>query len=121
MHLPTINHIDLSYISNFPLSSLTSSVNLRRLDISDSDVGHYGPHGEDKILQSLPKIREFHCSESPFSMTAMTTTALFYAKRPDGRPAFNFMDLRRVSMALTLSEEEKNRKMPSYLENTIYQ
>ena len=35
MHLPTINHIDLSYISNFPLSSLALSVNLRRLDIFD--------------------------------------------------------------------------------------
>jgi hypothetical protein len=41
-------------------------------------------------------------------MTAMTTTALFYAKRPDGWPAFNFMDLRRVSMPLTRSEEEEN-------------
>ena len=33
MHLPTINHIDLSYIHNFPLSSLVPSVNLLRLDI----------------------------------------------------------------------------------------
>jgi hypothetical protein len=34
MHLPTINHINLSFINNFPLSSLTSSINLHRLDIS---------------------------------------------------------------------------------------
>ena len=34
MSLPTLNHIDLSYIPNFPLSSLTSSVNLLRLDMS---------------------------------------------------------------------------------------
>ena len=33
MHLPTINHIDLSNILDFPLSSLTPSVNLHRLDI----------------------------------------------------------------------------------------
>jgi hypothetical protein len=33
MHLPTVNHINLSYIHNFPLSSLTPSVNLHRLDI----------------------------------------------------------------------------------------
>ena len=35
MHLPTINHIDLSSIDDFPLSSLTTTgfVNLRRLDI----------------------------------------------------------------------------------------
>ena len=33
MHIPTINHIDLSFIQNFPLSCLTPSVNLHRLDI----------------------------------------------------------------------------------------
>ena len=101
MHLPSINHIDLSFISEFPLSSLTSSVNLRRLDISH--VKHFAP---DEILQSLPKIREFHTSESPYSTT---TTTLLYAKRPDGRPAFNFMDLRRVSTPLTFSEEKNIR------------
>jgi hypothetical protein len=68
--LPTINHIDLSDIGNFPLSSLTSSVNLLRLDIlclmrfEDFDY-----HGEDnffKTVQSemMPKIREFHTSGS---------------------------------------------------------
>ena len=34
MHLPTINHIDLTFIVNFPLFSLVPSVNLNRLDIS---------------------------------------------------------------------------------------
>ena len=33
MSLPTMNHIDLSNIGKFPLSSLTSSANLLRLDI----------------------------------------------------------------------------------------
>ena len=33
MHPPTINHIDLSNIQNFPLSSLVLSVNLLQLDI----------------------------------------------------------------------------------------
>ena len=33
MHLPTINHIHLSYIGNFPLLSLAPCVNLRLLDI----------------------------------------------------------------------------------------
>ena len=35
VHLPTINHIEISCIRNFPLSSLTSSINLHRLDIFD--------------------------------------------------------------------------------------
>ena len=67
MHLPTINHIDLSFIQNFPLSSLTLSVNLLRLDIFY--LCRLNPHDEDPseiIIQSemMPKIREFHTSES---------------------------------------------------------
>ena len=42
MHLPTINHIDLSSIYNFPLSSLTLSVNLLRLDIYRSEERRVG-------------------------------------------------------------------------------
>ena len=34
MYLPTMNHINLSFIHNFPLPSLSPSVNLLRLDIS---------------------------------------------------------------------------------------
>jgi hypothetical protein len=91
MHLPTINHIDLSYIVNFPLSSLSSSVNLHRLDIFHV---YYAVPREDssfEIVQSemMPKIREFHTSES-----SGPTMMLLHAKLQDGRPAFNFMDLR---------------------------
>ena len=40
MHLSTINHIDLSYVKNIPLSSLTSttSINLRRLDLKNLTI-----------------------------------------------------------------------------------
>jgi hypothetical protein len=105
MHLPTINHIDLSFIENFPLSSLTSSVNLHRLDICH--VTHFDPHGEDgffEIVQSemTPKIREFNTSESD-----LLKTKLLHAKKQDGRPAFNFMDLRRLSMSFSWSEDEQ--------------
>ena len=107
MHLPTINHIDLSFIQNFPLSSLTLSVNLLRLDIYY--LCRLNPHDEDPseiVIQSgmMPKIREFHTSDS-----AVLTTKLLHAKRQqDGRPAFNFMDLRQVSMSLTQDKDEQN-------------
>ena len=102
MHLPTINHIDLSFIQKFPLSSLTPSVNLLRLDIS-----YVYPLEEDGspefVVQEgiVPKLREFHTSESP-----LLTTMLLHAKRQDGRPAFNFMDLRRFSMSSIWFEDE---------------
>jgi hypothetical protein len=92
MHLPTMNHIDLSCIEDFPLSSLTPSVNLLRLDIRDVQ-----PLEKEVVVQSemMPKIREFHTSGS-----ALLTTKLLHAKKQDGQPAFNFMDLRRLSICL---------------------
>ena len=103
MHLPTINHIDLSLIQNFPLSSLTLSVNLHRLDISHLEGD--GSPGPEIIIQSeiMPKIREFHTSES-----SLPTAQLLHAKSQDERPAFNFMDLRRLSIHFACFEDEWN-------------
>jgi hypothetical protein len=104
MHLPTINRINLSYIWNFPLSNLTPSVNLRRLDISDLE-----PLEEDGSLETvvqselMPKIHEFNTSGSDMLMTK-----LLHTKRQDGRPAFNFTDLRRLSMSLARFDDERN-------------
>ena len=98
MRLPTINHIYLSNIQNFPVSSLASSVNLHRLDI------RYLTDDSFDTVQSemAPKIREFHTSLS------RATTKLLHAKRQDGQPAFDFMDLRRLSISYTQSEDEQN-------------
>ena len=92
MHLPTINHIDLSNIKNFPLSCLTPSVNLIRLDICYVD-----PLEEEVVVHSemTPRIREFRTSNS----TRLTET-LLHAQGQDGQPAFNFMDLRQLYICL---------------------
>ena len=102
MHLPTINHIDLSFIQNFPLSSLTPCVDLHRLDIFKSKWT-YWPE-EEIIVQSemMPKIREFNSDDS-----SVMTTKLLHAKRQDGQPAFNFKDLRRLSTCL---EDKQNAR-----------
>ena len=96
MHLPTINHIDLSYIESFPLSSLTPSVNLHRLDISY--LTRSDPPDED--VSQKPKIHELHTSNF-----ALGARKLLHAKTQDGRPAFNFTDLTRLSMSF---EDEQN-------------
>jgi len=109
MSLPTINHIDLSNIINFPPSCFTLSVNLHRLDIlwlnsldgNDFSDGNNSP----KIIvlsEMLPRIHEFR------SLHSFLSTDLLHAKLQDGRPAFNFMDLRRFSMSLTFPEDERD-------------
>ena len=104
MHLPTINHIDLSFIQDFQLSSLTLSVNLHRLDIFH--VKCLRPLEENSpeiLMEMMPKIREFHTINS-----SLVTTKLLLARTQDGRPAFNLMDLRRVTMSFNVSEDERN-------------
>jgi hypothetical protein len=113
MHLHTINHIDLSFIKNFPLSSLSSSVNLHRLDIL-----RLRPLEEDGFREivlhweMLPKIREFHTSQS-----SQLTTKLLHAKTQDGQPAFNFMDLRRLAMFFTGTRSEDEQNIRYLLQN----
>ena len=101
MHFPTINHIDLSNIENFPFSSLPRSVH--RLDIdtlTDSDQ----PAPEIVFNSEMMfKIREFHSSNS-----FLLTSKLLHAKMQDGRPAFNFMDLRRLWFFLMDSDDKQN-------------
>ena len=113
MHLPTINHIDLSFIYDFPLSSFNPTANLHRLDIlylRRFDGLEEEADSSEIVVQSVmtPKIREFHALGS-----TLLTTKLLNAKTQDGRPAFNFTDLRRLS---TCFEDEWNLRY--LLQNT---
>ena len=97
MHLPTLNHIDVLYIINFPLSSLFSSVKLHRLDIARTrDDGLEEEGSPESVVQSemMPNIR--HTSES---------SLLPNAEMQDRR---NFMDLRRLSLPVFRSKDERN-------------
>ena len=110
MHLPTVNHIDLSFIGNFPLSSFTPSVNLHRLDISrvgPSDPIQVREDGSLLFVQSgmMPKLREFHISCSDLMAKQM-----LLAKGQDGRPAFNFMDLVGLWMPFVKLEDVWNTR-----------
>ena len=107
MSLPTMNHIDLSNIVNFPLSSITSSVNLLRLDILC--LTHFvSLVDEDNFFKTvqpemIPKIREFHTSGS-----CLQTKKLLDVKGQDGQPVFNFMDLRQLSISFVYFEDKRN-------------
>ena len=100
MHLPTMNYINLSFIRNFPLSSLTPCVNLHRLDIFYMEI----ENGFPEIIQSeMPRIRQFYTSDS-----SRMTSNLLHAKARDGRPAFDFTDLKQLSVSFSHFEDEHN-------------
>ena len=110
MHLPTINRIDLSWIKNFPLSSLITCVNLLRLKIVALSMAHEDDSFEIVQSEVMPKLREFHTSWS-----SVQTRKLLRAKMQDGRPAFNLMSLRRLSLCAEESEDKSN--FPYLLQN----
>ena len=101
MHLPSINHIDLSLIQDFPLLNFTTSPILHRLDLSYMTRSDLPNSPEElyssEIIQSTTTttIREFY---SYFS--TLLTTKLLYAIRHDGQPAFDFTNLRVLSTCL---------------------
>ena len=94
MHLPTINYIE---ISSFPLSGPTSCDNLHQLNIYAGRE-----NGSLEIVQPEKMFREFRIFYS-----ALVTTKLLHAKLQAGRPAINFMNLRRLSMSFFRSEDEQ--------------
>ena len=103
MHLPTINHIDLSFIQKLPLSSLTPCVNLRQLDIHTL-VTEDDDDGSPEIVQSeMPRIRQFYTEDS-----SLLTRKLLHAKRQDGQPALDFTDLKQLAMSFTRLEDRQN-------------
>ena len=104
LNLPTIKHIEISFFRNSPLSSLTSSAYL--FDVRRKD-------GFLEIIQSEKMLREFRTYDSSLVMTN-----LLHAKLRDSRPAFNFMDLRRLSISSTWSEEEQ--KYSNILQNAKF-
>ena len=94
MHLPTIKRINLSYIENFPLSGLIPCVNLLRLDMFYLNHAHEDDDDFEIIpSEVVPKLREFRTIRS-----AVLTRKLLYAKMQDGQPAFNPINLRRLSL-----------------------
>jgi hypothetical protein len=105
MHLPTINHIDLSFIQDFPSSSFTPSVNLHRFQVDILYLRCFDRSEEDGfpeiVVQSdvtrMSQIREFHTTGSDL---VTIRTKLLRAKKQDGQPTFNFTDLRRLSICL---------------------
>ena len=103
MHLPNINHIGLSFMHNFSLASLFPSVNLLLSYDSDLKLEEDGPPKFVVQSEMMPKICEFRTLDS-----SQLTTKLLNAKLQDGRPAFKFMDLRRLSITSSWHEDELN-------------
>ena len=100
MHLPTMNHIYLAFIKNFPLSSLAPCVNLHELDLLYMET----KNGFPEIIQSeMPRIRRLSTSQS-----SRLTRNFLHAKRRDGQPALDLTDLKQLQMSFGHPEDGHN-------------
>ena len=117
MRFPTINHIDLSNIINFPISSLPRSVNLHRLDMDSLSMSNFDHPGIvidlEMILNSIlriPTCRRRSCYMLKCKMDDQLSTSWildasgFFWWSPKMSRIFDIYC-----------------RMPSYLKNSIYQ
>jgi hypothetical protein len=95
MQLPTLSHLKLWWIENFPISDLIHSSSLKHLEIEKVDFAE-----EDVVPPStapLPRksvlLREYNVG----LRSASATKKLVEAKRPDGLPVVDFTELTKVT------------------------
>ena len=94
LHLPTLTSISLSSIRNFPLSDLTSCVNLKKLRIQSLECST--PNAVGNFLGAL--------SPTPVTLEQFAIDGgndnlvqqLCLARRPDGKPIIDFSSLKKI-------------------------
>ena len=98
MHLSTIYYIEISSIRNVPLSGS----HFIWQPASTEYIPSIRRRERGWLFGNCP-VREEFCT----FYSSLVTTKLLHAKVQAGRPAFNFMDLRRLSMSFFRSEDEQ--------------
>jgi hypothetical protein len=93
LHLPTLTSINLSTIRNFALADLASCVNLKKLRIESLECST----GVGNFLEALPAtpvmLERLEIEEENVG----PVQRLCDARRPDGKPIFDFSSLKKIT------------------------
>jgi len=103
MQLPTLSHLKLCWITNFPVSDLIYSSSLKHLKIDHTNFA-----AEDVVPPSttpLPRKSVCLCKYSAGLRSASATKKLVEAKRPDGLPIVDFTELTKVTANFDYQED----------------
>lgn len=103
MHLPTLTHLGLEAIKNFPISNFTTCANLKHLSLQELYIT--GEHDEvvsHKPIQLQSLDVEIRGSKMP---------ALLAAKFPDGRPVIDLTDLEKI--IIDFHDDWRNTAVPT--------
>ena len=94
LHLPTLTNISLSTIGNFYLADLASCVNLRKLRVTciecSTGVGKFDLEALPSEPVRLDRLVIDNSNIKP-------VLRLCHARRPDGKPIFDFSSLRKMT------------------------
>ena len=113
MQLPTLSHLKLRWITNFPVSDLIHSSSLKHLEIDYIDFA-----AEDAVPPSttpLPPKSVFLRKYSAGLRSASATRKLVEAKRPDGLPIVDFTELTKVTASWD-NQEDINVIQPIFMQ-----
>ena len=93
MCLPTLSHLSLTSISDFPISSLTTCANLKHLSVKDL---HTTAEHDEATLSLLHKPIQLQAFD--IETKGSQTFRLLAARCPDGRPVLDFTGLEKISI-----------------------
>jgi len=113
MQLPTLNHLKLRWITNFPVSDLIHSSSLKHLEIEYINFAAKDivPSSTTPLPRKSVCLREY----SAGLRSASATKKLVEAKRPDGLPIVDFTALTRVTANFD-DQEDINAIRPIFIQ-----
>jgi hypothetical protein len=102
VHLPTVTHLRLGQISNFPISYLVSCTNLKHLSAESLYIA-LGGH-DDSSSPSHGHMQLQDLDIKIFKRSHGSEVSLLTARRSDGRTVLDFSSLEKISVTFFLSD-----------------
>jgi len=111
MQLPTLSHLKLRWIKNFPVSDLIHSSSLKHLDIEYTEFAQ-----EDVVPPTTPLPRtSVFLRKYSVGVRSRSIQKLVEAKRPDGLPVVDFTELTKVTANFD-DQEDINGIQPIFVQ-----
>ena len=97
MHIPTLSHLNLKQIKNFPISYLNTCTNLKQLSVESLHI-QVVTDEHDKLASSLLSHKPMRLQELDIKASEMSDMSLLTARLSDGWMVLDFSGLEKISV-----------------------
>ena len=97
VHIPTLSHLSLKRIKNFPISHLDTCTNLKQL-FAEALYIQLGTGEQNESASSLLSHKPMRLQELGIKIFKMSDLLLLTARRSDGRTVLDFSGLEKISI-----------------------